>query len=105
MFGLVSLVQIMDETDDFSSSGDDLAEPQTLPPAYTNYRSPVVEEWPDAPEDDIVYSGSPSQGPGEGSGIQGGGLFGQGGFAEAIGAAMRSGAKISAVGRKPRSLY
>jgi len=98
MFGLVSLVQIMGETDDFSSSGDDLAEPQTLPPAYTSNGSPVPHgrregELSYSPEDGSIYSGSPSQGPGEGSGIQGGGLFGQGGLAEVFGAAMRSGAK------------
>jgi len=58
----------------FFRSGDGLPEPQTLPPAYTSYRSPVVEEWPDASEDDIVYSGSPSPGPDEGSGIQGPGF-------------------------------
>jgi len=58
----------------FFRSGDGLPEPQTPPPAYTNYRSPVAEEWPDAPEDDSIYSGSPSPGTDEGSGIQGPGF-------------------------------
>ena len=73
----------MDETDDFSSSGDDLPEPQTQPPAYTNYRSPSVqggseEEWPYSPEGDFIHSGLPSPEPAEGSGTEGHGYLSKG---------------------------
>jgi len=64
----------MDETDFFSSSGDDLAEPQTLPPAYTD-GSPAAHGRRGggrlySPEDDFIHSGSPSPEPGEGSGTE-----------------------------------
>ena len=77
MFGLVSWVQIMDETEDFLSSGDGLPEP----PAYTSYGSPVthgwrVGEWPQ--EDDIIDFGSPSPEPDEGSDNEGYGYLSQG---------------------------
>jgi len=67
----------------FFRSGDGLPKPQTLPPKYTSYASLVAHgrregELPYSPEDDIVYSGSPSPGPDEGSSIQGRGFSRQG---------------------------
>jgi len=78
----------------FFRSGDGLPEPQTLPPAYTSYRSPVVEEWPDAPEDDSIYSGSPSP-PDGGSETRGGGIFGRGmKFVGMVGSAVVNGTNV-----------
>jgi len=95
MFGLVSWVQMMDETDVFLSSGGDLAEPQPLPPAYT-YRSPVTHgrmggERLYPPGDDCTHSGSPSPVSDEGSDTEGHGYFSKGkGMAGKFGSAVRN---------------
>jgi len=80
----------------FSSSGDDHAEPQTLPPAYTSYGSPVTHgwrggEWPYPQEDDIIDFGSPSPEPDEGSDTEGHGyLSKEKGMAGKFGSAIRN---------------
>ena len=67
----------------FFRSGDGLPEPLALPPAYTRYGSPVAHgrregELSYSPEDDSIYSGSPSLGSDRGPGTRGGGILGRG---------------------------